>query len=242
MLDNGGHTGFSTIINELNASNIWENITITIGSQQFLFNVNEGNKTEIKTFRFGTPGPFNYTISSVALNKNNTTYRMNGAGTIDIDNSKNYTINVAVNNNQPQNLILDVVDVSAAKKGVTVQPNRNDKRFGGIPAADVHAFLRNGQKPVGLLLLDEVQNEKFYIYADGVIQVFNIPNKSLLVCGQKAAPYYKSWNGKVWIWSFTRNIGNNVRQIYVISNTNEVWAMATDGNLYKYGYVTGVDF
>jgi hypothetical protein len=102
--------------------------------------------------------------------------------------------------------------------------------------------MHNGLMPNRLLLLDNVMNEKFYIYPDGTIQVYNIPNRTLVVCGQKAAPYYRSGNGKAWSWSFCRNIGNNLQEIYTISTSGEVWARAQDGSFIQTGYVTYVDF
>jgi hypothetical protein len=242
MLDNGMNTGYSSITDELGPNQIWENLYLTIGDQQFIFNINEGNKAEIKTFKISSSGRYNFTISSLSLYKDNKTYQASGSGTIDFDKTKNYTIEIQVSNNNIANLTLVLKDITTQHKAVSAKPAGNDSRVGGIAPSKHLDFMRNGQRPTHLLLLDNVKNEKFYIYADGVIQVYNIPNKTLGICGQKKAPHYKSGNGIDWAWSFDRNIGNNQTQYYTISTDGEVWAMATDGQLRRYGIVTGLDF
>ncbi len=240
MLENGVNTGFASITDQLGELQIWENLYLTIGEQQFIFNINEGNKAEIKTFKIGTSGRYNYTISSLSLHKDNKTYQASGSGTLDVDKTKNYTIEITENNTA--NVILILKDITTQHKVVAITPAGNDSRVGGITPSKHLDFTRNGQKPTHLLLLDDVKNEKFYVYADGVIQVYNIPNKTLGICGQKKSPHYKSWNGKDWAWSFDRNIGNNQTQNYTISTDGEVWALSTDGQLRRYGIVTGLDF
>jgi hypothetical protein len=234
-------SGFSTLIDKLGDHQISEILTIDIGGNQFTFDVHEGKKEDIKTFQIATTGRFNYSISSISLNKDNRRHQVYGSGVIYLDKTKNYQLEVLANTN-PESLYLVVKDIATQNNTTLIQPNRGDNRIGGIALANVPYFMRNGQKPVSLLLLNNVMNEKFYIYADGVIQVYNIPNNTLGVCGQKAAPYYGSWNGIVWAWSFYRNIGNNFTEKYTISTTGQVWTIAQDGTFRQYGYVTYVDF
>ncbi len=120
--------------------------------------------------------------------------------------------------------------------------DKTDSRFGRVTPSNKQVFLRNGQKPIGLLLITNISNEKFYIYSDGTIMVNNITNNTFFECGQKQAPNYKNWNGRIWAWSFYRNIGNNLQETYTVSTTGEVWAMGTNGIFSQFGYVTYPDF
>lgn len=243
-LDYGENSGFSSAIDKLGDNQIWENLYLTIGDQQFIYNINESNKEEIKTFKFGTTGTYNYKISSVSFHKDNMTHNGYGSGSIYFDKTKNYTIEVFAKNQENANFEIYVTakDITSGNEIVYKKKDYNEKRPSGITPANERYFMRNGQKPINLLLLNNVNQEKFYIYSDGVIMVYNTVNNTFFKCGQKQSPNYKAWHGKIWAWSFYRSIGNNLQETYTVSTTGEVWAMSSTGIFSQFGYVTYVDF
>lgn len=238
------NSGFSSATDKLGDNQIWENLYLTIGDQQFIYNINQNNPEEIKTFKFGSSGYYQYKISSVSFHKDNRTYYGSGTGSIYIDKDKNYKLEVfAKNENYPNFEIYVAAKDIASDKPITYKPaDETDSRFGRVTPSNKRIFLRNGQKPIGLMLLSNVSNEKFYIYSDGAIMVYSITNNTFFECGQKQAPNYKNWNGRIWAWSFYRNIGNNLQETYTVSTTGEVWAMNTNGVFNQFGYVTYPDF
>ena len=243
ILDMNKNTGLSSAVDVLGDNQIWETLYLTIGNQQFIYNVNATNREEIKTFKFGNSGLFNYNISSSSLHTNGKLYRGYGSGSIYIDATKSYKIEVfAKNQNHPNfEIYITAIDVTS-KRQVVKKDNPLEKLPEWKPQTNTNVFFRNGQKPVSLLLINNIPDEKFYVYSDGVIMVYNKINNTLFQCCQKYAPSYKNWNGKVWAWSFSRPIGNNRQENYVVSTTGEVWCMSTDGLFRQYGIVTYVDF
>lgn len=243
-LDLGDNAGFTTATDKLGDNQVWENLHLTIGNQQFIYNVNDNNKEEIKTFKFSTTGIYTYQISSVSFHKDNIFHHGTGSGSIYIDKTKNYTIEVFAKDQQNPNfeIYITATDITSGKESGLRKLNRDEIRVGGIAPENVKYFLRNGQKPISLLLLDNEKREKFYIYSDGAIMVYNIPNNTLFQCGQKQAPTFKDWNGRIWLWSFYRKLTNGLQETYTISTTGEVWSMNTAGAFTKFGYVTFVDF
>ena len=167
-----------------------------------------------------------------------------GSGSIYIDKTKNYTIEAFAKDQQNQNfeIYITATDITSGKESGLKKLVRNETRAGGIRPENVKYFLRNGQKPISLLLLDNAPNEKFYVYADGVIMVYNIADNKLFECGQKQAPTFKAWNGRTWAWAFYRNLTSGLQETYTISTSGEVWSMNTAGVFSKFGYVTYVDF
>jgi len=243
-LDFGENSGFSSAIDKLGDNQVWENLFLTIGDQQFIYNINQYNPEEIKTFKFGNSGYYQYKITSVSYHTDNRTYYGSGTGNIYIDNNKNYKIEVvAKNQNYPNfDIYITATDITSAKSITYKRVDESDGRFGGVTPSNKQGFLRKGQKPIGLLLINNIPNEKFYVYSDGAIMIYNITNNTFFECGQKQAPNYKDWNGRIWAWSFYRNIGNNLQEIYTVSTTGEVWAMTANGIFSQFGYITYPDF
>lgn len=238
------NTGFSSATDKLGDNQIWENLYFTIGDQQFIYNINQNNKEEIKTFKFGTTGYYNYKASSVSYHTDGRTYTGYGEGSIYIDKSKNYKIEIfARNQNYPNfEIYITATDITSEREVTLKKPDEDNNRPVWKPSDDYNRFYRNGEKPIGLLLLNNVYHEKFYIYSDGVIMVYNKNTNSFFECGRKQAPNYKDWNGRVWAWTFYRGIGNNLQETYTVSTTGEVWAMNINGYFTQFGYVTFVDF
>lgn len=243
----GVNNNLSSISDQLGPDQVWENLYFTIGNQQFIFNINDNNKEEIKTFTFGNSGSFDYSLSSVSLHKDGKYYFGKGLGKINIDHNKSYRIDVFAKDHANTNFEIYIVatDINQQKEYFYKEdPNKITlqglKDLGGL--ANTNRFLRNGQKPISLLKLNSLPNEKFYVYSDGTIMVYNTTTDALFQCATKNPPNYLSWNGKNWAWSFQRGVGNGLVETYTISTTGEVWALGTDGLMRQYGYVTYPDF
>ncbi|HNP22492.1 MAG TPA: M12 family metallopeptidase [Panacibacter sp.] len=240
--DFGNNIALSSASDKLGEDQVWENMYLTIGNQQFIYNINQNNPEEIKTFTFTTTGTYDYKLSSTSYHKDGQTHYGSGSGTIQIDKTKKYKIDILARNPTDINVELLVKATDVASDGAVVAQGRNEERKPDLPAGSLDKFIRNGQKPISLLKLDNADNEKFYIYSDGAIMVFNNVNNTFFECAQKQAPVYKDWNGRTWAWSFYRNIGNNQQETYTVSTTGEVWSMSSTGVFTQYGLVTDPDF
>jgi hypothetical protein len=105
---------------------------------------------------------------------------------------------------------------------------------------------RNGQKPMRLLILNNHNNGKFYIYSDDVIMYYDISTKDFFQCASKQTRIYESWsvngNKNVGAWSFYLSLNNNLQETYTVSTNGEVWAKNTYGGFSQFGYIKVVDF
>ena len=117
ILDLEGGLGLSSAIDKLGDNHYWENLNLTIGNQQFIYNVNESNKEEIKTFKFGSSGHFPYTISSVSYTKDNEKHSVFGKGSIYIDKNKSYRIEFTAKNiGNADQIVLQIWDAITNKE------------------------------------------------------------------------------------------------------------------------------
>jgi hypothetical protein len=231
--------GFSTAIDKLGENQIWENLFITIGDLQLMYNINAMNPEEIKTFKFASSGIYQYTITSESLHTNNLLYYGSGAGTVYVDKNKNYKLQVFAKSQTYPNfeIFLQIDDVSGEKF-----KSLGTEAFVFKTDAEAKKFLRNGERPVAKLILYHVAFEEYYMYADGAIMVYNKQNNSFFECAKQQAPVYKSWNGKNWAWSFQRYLSHGNHERYTVTTTGEIWSMATNGVLSQFGTVTNIDF
>jgi hypothetical protein len=242
-LDLNNNTGLSSAIDVLGDNQIWETLYLRLGDQQFIYNVNASNKEEIKTFKLGSTGLYQYNISSSSLHKDGRLYKGYGSGSIYIDNTKSYKIEVFAKAEAYPNFEVYITVTDVTTNGQVVKKNNPlEKLPDWRPQTNTDIFLRKGQKPVSLLLISNAPDEKFYVYSDGIIMVYNKVSNTFFQCCQKNAPFYKNWNGKVWAWSFFRSLDNNTHETYTVSSSGEVWCMGNDGIFRQYGIVTYVDF
>ncbi len=229
-----GSAGFSSASDKLGPDQIWENLNLNINGLEFIYNLSENNKEEIKTFKFTTSGTYPYSVSSVALHKDNKTYKGYGSGSIYIDKTKNYKIEVIAKNQNYPNF-----DIVITATDITTGGNLGDKKIEGntrgVITESNKFLLINGQKPIGILTLTNIQQEKYYVYSNGVIMVHNTYYNTFFQCGQAQAPNYRDWEGKVWTWAFYRGLGNGLQENYIISNTGEVWALSSTSTFSQYG-------
>jgi hypothetical protein len=229
------------ISNVLGVGQVWENLNLRIGNEQLLFNVNQLNKNDIKEITISRTGLYNYSLLSTTMYTGNVKYTGYGSGQLYLDANKSYRISIHLDkytSAKTFTIKLNVVDIEQEqltffKKEPIVlnglKPYKTPK-------------LKGISKPTGLLKLYNIAHEKFYIYPDGTIKVFNTKTQTFFVCGKKLAPTYQSWNGKAWAWSFYRPIDNGNTEYYTVSTTGEVWAMSQNGTFTQYGYVTNPDF
>ena len=230
-----------SISNVLGVGQVWENLNLRIGDTQLLFNVSQFNTTDIKEITISSTGWYNYTISSTTIYSGNVKYTGYGVGQVYLDQNKSYRINISLDKYTSANTFsikLDVIDIE--KEQLTYFKEEPITLTGlNIPKTPK---TMSPVQPTGFLKLFNVAHEKFYVYADGSIKVFNTHTNAFFVCGKKQAPTYQPWNGKTWAWSFSRPLENGKSEFYTVSTTGEVWAMATDGTFQQFGYVTNSDF
>ena len=135
---------------------------------------------------------------------------------------------------------------SGATRGQTTQPKQQanqqvEQARRQSEQQKQFRLFRNEQKPEYILFLDNIHHEIFYIFSDGEIYVLNKNTNNSFKMGNTESPKYKNWNGRIWVFSFTRPIGNNREEKYTVSTTGEVWAETNNGFL-QVGYVIPVDY
>ncbi|MCH2491128.1 MAG: hypothetical protein MK211_13375 [Flavobacteriales bacterium] len=84
--------GYLSIVDELGASQIWENLYLKLGNTQFLFNINGTNKVEYKEASFSTSGNYKYEIYSKTKRTDGYIYTGYGSGTVYLDTDKSYNL------------------------------------------------------------------------------------------------------------------------------------------------------
>jgi len=235
-------TGNLSIADELGPDQIWENLSLNLGGTSMIFNINQTNQKEIKQVSITQSGFYNYDISSKTKRSNGQVYNGYGIGKIYLDHNKNYRVTLYMEKYEGNSLkiFLSVQDVAEEKQIYNTYPE--DHNQDKVTITDRYKmFFKQDESPISLVRLELVKDEKFYVYPNGAIWVYNTQTKSYMKCSSKEPPIYQSWNGIEWAWSFRRPIGNGKTETYSVSKIGEVWAISTSGILTKYGYVTYSD-
>jgi hypothetical protein len=242
-LDFKNKVGFSSAVDKLGPTQVWENLYFTLGNQQFIFNINANNPEELKTFTFTNSGVFNYSVSSLSYHNDKKLHSGKGSGVLYIDKNKNYRIEILANDQDKENfqLVVSAKDIAIETLSLGRTQGTNNTTLKWLPPSNIN-FLRFGQKPIHLMLLDNAPDEKFYIYADGTIMVYSKVKKTYFECGKKQAPYYRNTYSQSWAWTFYRDLDNNTRETYTISTIGDAWSISKTGVFKKYGVVKYVDF
>ena len=223
-------TGNLYVSDELGIDQVWENLNLTLGETTTIFNISKTNPKEIKQINISKSDYYKYTISSRTKRANGNWYDGSGTGKIYLDKNKNYRLNVYMQKYEDKSfkIFLEATDLSEDKISLyTEEPKKpEDSRL-----------IINGKKPIALLKLYTSDNEKYYIYPNDNIYVYDSNTDKFFKCSKKEAATYKTLNGKEWVWSFKRPIGNNKAETYNVTINSEVWAKTTNNTLYKYGYL-----
>ena len=242
-LDFNNKVGFSSVVDKLGPNQVWENLYLTLGNQQFIFNINANNPEELKPLTFSTSGLYNYSVSSLSYHNDKKLHNGKGSGVLYFDKNKTYKIEILANEQDKENfeLVVSAKDIASETLSLDRSLGTANNILKWIPPSNIN-FIRSGQKPIHLMLLTNAPEEKFYIYADGTIMVYNTIQKTYFECGKKQAPYYRNTYSQNWAWTFYRNLTNNMRETYTISTIGEAWSISTAGAFSKYGVVKYVDF